>query len=180
MHDLCDELSAENLIIEESESECNIVNETSSNSDSSNVTTELNYDDHIKPSANVKEASYFTIFECGRNILAKLDVTYQSAFAASETPSSVLPPAVYVSPLKKILYVFAASEKPSTPSSVPPAADYVSSLKKKYWDVQTGNLKEKMAGMNKEDICDAVYQLKHEDPDYHENVLEILINEYDE
>ena len=37
VHDLFDEPSAENL---ESESECNIVN----------ATTELNYDDHIKPS----------------------------------------------------------------------------------------------------------------------------------
>ena len=51
-----DKPSAENL---ESESECNI----------SNATTELNYDDHIKPSANVIEASYFNIFECGRNFL---------------------------------------------------------------------------------------------------------------
>ena len=62
-----DEPSAENLIIDESESECNIVNEILSQSDSSNVTTELNYDDHIKPSGNVKEASYFNIFECGRD-----------------------------------------------------------------------------------------------------------------
>ena len=132
VHDLFDEPSAENL---ESESECNIVNETSSQSDSSNITTELNYDDHIKPSANVKEASYFNIFECRRNVLDKLDVTYQNAFAASEKPptsSSVPPEAAYVSPLKKILYAFAASEKPSTPSSVPPAADYISPLKKKY------------------------------------------------
>ena len=68
MHDLFDESSAENLIIEESESECNIVNEILSQSDSSNVTTELNYDDHIKPSANDKEASHFNIFECGRNV----------------------------------------------------------------------------------------------------------------
>ena len=45
-----DEPSAENL---ESESDCNIVN----------ATTELNYDeDDVKPSANVKEASYFNIF----------------------------------------------------------------------------------------------------------------------
>ena len=55
-----------------SKSECNIVNGTSSQSDSSdvltNVITELNYDDHIEPSANVKEASYFNIFECGRNL----------------------------------------------------------------------------------------------------------------
>ena len=53
MHDLFDEPSAENLIIEESESECNIVNETSSQSDSSdiptNVISESNYDDHIEP-----------------------------------------------------------------------------------------------------------------------------------
>ena len=88
---------------------------TKSQSDSSNVTTELNYDDHIKPTANVKEASYFNIFECGRNLLDKLDVTYQSAFTASE--------------------------KPSTPSSVPPEAAYVSPLQKKYWAVQTNNLK---------------------------------------
>ena len=45
-----DEPSAENL---ESESDCNIVN----------ATTELNYDEHMKPSANVIEASYFNIFE---------------------------------------------------------------------------------------------------------------------
>ena len=93
-----------NIIIEESESECSIVNETSSQSDSSNVTTELNYDDHIKPSANIKEASYFKIFECGRNILDKLDVTYRSAFVASEKPStlsSVPPAGACVSPLKK-------------------------------------------------------------------------------
>ena len=54
VHDIFDEHSAENLIMEDSESECNIVNETLSQSNSSNVTTELNYDDHIKPSANVK------------------------------------------------------------------------------------------------------------------------------
>ena len=143
VHDLFDEPSAENIIIEESESECNIVNETSSQSDSSNATTELNYYDYIKPSANIKEASYFNIFECGGNVLDKLDVTYQSTFAASKklsTSSSVPPAAAYVSPLKKILYAFTASEKPSTLSSVPRASDYVSPLKKKYWDAQTENL----------------------------------------
>ena len=67
-----DEPSAENLM-----TDCNIVN----------ATTELNYEDDIKPSANVKEASYFNIFECGRNILDKLDVTYQRAFTASEKTS---------------------------------------------------------------------------------------------
>ena len=103
VHDLFVEPSLENL---ESESECNIVN----------ATTELNYDDHIKTSANVIEAIYFNIFKCGRNVLDKLDVTYKSAFAASKKPSP--PAAAYLSPLKKILYAFTASEKPSTPSSV--------------------------------------------------------------
>ena len=64
VHDPFDKPSSENLVMEVSESECNIVKETSSYSDSSTVTTELNYDDHIKPSANVKEASYFNIFKC--------------------------------------------------------------------------------------------------------------------
>ena len=100
VHDLFDKPSSDNLIMEESKSECNIVNETSSTSKSSNVTTKLNYDDHIKPSANVIEASYFNIFECRRNVLDKLDVTYQSAFAASEKPSP--PAAAHTSPLKKI------------------------------------------------------------------------------
>ena len=75
-----DKPSSENLIMDVSESECNIAEETLSQFDSSNVTTELNYDDHIKPSANVKEANYFNIFECGRNLLDKLDVTYQRVY----------------------------------------------------------------------------------------------------
>ena len=83
---------------------------------------ELNYDDHIKPSANVKEASYFNIFECGRNILDKLDVAYQRPFTASEKPSSV-PPAAYIYPLRE-----------------------------KYWDVQAKLLTENMDGMDKEKV----------------------------
>ena len=88
VHNLFDEPSSENLIMDKSKSKCNIVNETSSQSDLSNVIMRLNYDDHIKPSLNVKEASFFNIFECGRNLLDKLDVTHQSAFTASEKPSS--------------------------------------------------------------------------------------------
>ena len=63
---------SENISMDVSESECNIVNETLSQSDSSeiptNVITELNYDEHIEPSVIVKVASYFIIFEYGRNI----------------------------------------------------------------------------------------------------------------
>ena len=80
VHEPFDEPSSENLFMDVSESECNIVDETLSQSDSSdvptNVITELNYDDHIKPSASVKEASYFNIFECGRNLLYQLDVAF--------------------------------------------------------------------------------------------------------
>ena len=81
-------------------SECNIVNETLSHKNSSdvptNVITELKYDEHIEPSVSVKGASYFNIFECGRNLLDQLDVTYQRAFTASET-SSTVPTGHYIS-----------------------------------------------------------------------------------
>ena len=69
-----------------SESECNIVNETDV---PTNVITELKYNEHIEPSVSVKGASYFNIFECGKNLLDQLDVTYQRAFTASETSSAV-------------------------------------------------------------------------------------------
>ena len=127
--------SAENL---ESESDCNVVN----------AITKLNCDEHIKPSTNVIEASYFNIFECGRNVLDKLDVTYQSAFAASKKPSP--PEAAHISPLKKILHAITGSQKPSTPSPVARAADYVSPLKQKYWDVVTNNLRKQMVGMDED------------------------------
>ena len=97
-----DEPSAENL---ERESDCNIVNST----------TEFNCNEHIKPSENVIEASYFNIFECRRNVLDKLDVTYQSAFAASEKPSP--PAAAHKSPLKKILHAIELFDSSSSLSS---------------------------------------------------------------
>ena len=54
-----------------------------------NVITELKYDEHIEPSASVKGASYFNIFECNSNLLDQLDDTYQRAFTASKTKSTV-------------------------------------------------------------------------------------------
>ena len=41
---------------------------------------ELKDEDHKEPSVTEKVTSYFNIFECGRNILDHLDVTYQRAF----------------------------------------------------------------------------------------------------
>ena len=85
--------SSENIYMDVSESECNIVNENLLQNDSSdiptNFITELKYDEHIEPSVSVKGASYFNIFECDRNLLDQLDVTYQRAFTASAKPSSV-------------------------------------------------------------------------------------------
>ena len=49
----------------------------------SNVITELKDNEHKEPSVTDKVTSYFNIFECGRNILDKLDVTYQREFMAS-------------------------------------------------------------------------------------------------
>ena len=76
-----------------SKSERNIVNKKLLQNNSSdvptNVITELKYDEHIEPSVSDKGSNYFNIFECGRNILDQLDVTYQRAFTASAKPSSV-------------------------------------------------------------------------------------------
>ena len=67
-------------------------------------------------------------------MLDKLDVTYQSAFAASEKPSP--PAAAFTYPLKKILHALTGSQKPSTPSPVA-RADCVSPYKEKYWAMMT-------------------------------------------
>ena len=89
VHEPFQKPSSENIYIDVSKSECNIFNKNSSQNDSSdvptNVITELKYDEHIEPSVSVKGASYFKIFECGRNLLDQLDVTYQRAFTASES-----------------------------------------------------------------------------------------------
>ena len=79
---------SENLSMDVSKSECNIVHKTLSQNNSSdvptNVITELKYDEHIEPSVSDKGSSYFNIFECGRNLLDQLDVTYQREFMASQ------------------------------------------------------------------------------------------------
>ena len=73
-----------------SESECNIVHETLSQNNLSDVPTnfipELKDDEHKEPSVIQKGTSYFNIFKCGRNLLDQLDVTYQQAFMATPVP----------------------------------------------------------------------------------------------
>ena len=66
------------------ESERNMVNKTLSQKNSTDVSenniTELKYEEHKEPSVTEKVKSYFNISECGRNLLDRLDVTYQRAF----------------------------------------------------------------------------------------------------
>ena len=49
-------------------------------------------DEHIEPSVIYKGSSYFNIFECGRNILDQLDVTYQRAFMATPVQERLYQP----------------------------------------------------------------------------------------
>ena len=69
------------------ESERNIVNETSLQKNSvdvpENTIIELEEEEHKEPSVTEKVTIYFKIFECGRNLLDQLDVTYQRAFMAT-------------------------------------------------------------------------------------------------
>ena len=78
---------SENLSMDVSESECNIVHKTLSQNNSSdipaNVIRELKDDENIESSVNDKGSSCFNIFECVRNLLDQLDVTYQRVFTAS-------------------------------------------------------------------------------------------------
>ena len=83
---MCETLS-ENNSKDVSRSERNIVNETLSHINSmdtpENTITELKDKNHKEPSVTEKVTSYFNIFECGRNLLDQLDVTYQRAFMAT-------------------------------------------------------------------------------------------------
>ena len=78
---------SENNSKDVSESERNIVNETLSQNNSADVPEnnikELKDKEHKEPSVTHKVTSCFNIFECGRNILDQLDVTYQRAFMAT-------------------------------------------------------------------------------------------------
>ena len=130
--------SSENLSMDVIESECNIVNITLSQNNSSdvptNVITELKYDEHIEPSVNEKGSSYFIIFKCGINILDQLDVTYQHAFTAS--------------PVQQRLY-------------------QISPARERYYDMMADNIEEKNVGsegtINKEELRKAITVLKYEE-----------------
>ena len=108
MHESFDEPSLENLYLDVSKSECNIVNKTLLQNNSSdvptNVITELKYDEHIEPSVNDKGSSYFNIFDRGRNLRYQLNVTYQCSFTASAKPSTVTKGYYQLSPARERFY----------------------------------------------------------------------------
>ena len=70
-----------------SKSERNIAKKTLSQNNSADVSeytiAELKDEEHKEPSVTEKVKSYFNIFKCVRNILYRLDVTYQQAFMAT-------------------------------------------------------------------------------------------------
>ena len=70
-----------------SESERNIVNETLSQKNSAdvpeNTITELKDENHKEHSVTEKVKSCLNIYECGRNVLDQLDVTYQQVYMAT-------------------------------------------------------------------------------------------------
>ena len=101
-----------------------------------NATTELNYEDDIKPSANVKEVSYFNILECGRNILDKLDVTYQRAFAASEKTSREA----------RIAYRNRVKQESPSPAVSPVTSSHEYPMLERYWKQNNTILTERMVG----------------------------------
>ena len=57
---------------------------------------------------SVKGASYFNIFECGRNLLDQVDVTYQRAFTESAAASPVQKGLYQISPAREKYYYIMA------------------------------------------------------------------------
>ena len=81
------ETLSENKYMGVSKSECNIVHKNLSQNNYAdlpdNVITELKDVEHKEPSLTGKVTSYFNIFECVRNLLDQIDITYQRAFKAT-------------------------------------------------------------------------------------------------
>ena len=78
---------SEKISTDVSESKRNIVNKTLLQNSyvdvQNNTITELKEEEHKEPSVTKKVKSYFNIYECGRNLLDRIDVTYQRAFMAT-------------------------------------------------------------------------------------------------
>ena len=134
--------SSNNLSMDVSESKCNSDVPT-------NVITELKYDEHIKPSVSDKGSSYFNIFECGRNLLDQLDVTYQHAFTAS-----------------------------AKPSSVPKGRYEPSPARERFYDMCADHIVDKNGEIDKDEVQTAVAYMKSENEEEHERNIKDII-QYD-
>ena len=107
---------------------------------------ELKYDEHIEPSVRDKGSSYVNIFECSRNLLDQLDVTYQRAFTASAKPSSL----------------------PKGHSEPSPAQGI-------FYDMCADHIIEKNEGIDEEELRKAVAHMKSEDEEEHERNIEYMV-----
>ena len=67
-------------------------------------------DEHKDPSVIEKGTSYLNIFECGRNLLDQLDVTYQRTFMASPLQEGLYQPyqarEIYYDKMAESLFCF--------------------------------------------------------------------------
>ena len=95
----------------------------------------MKYDEYIEPSVGDKGSIYFNRFECGRNKLDRLDVTYQRAFTASAATSTV----------PKVFY-------------------QISPARERYCDIMADHIEENNVGtIDKDKLRKAISQLKSED-----------------
>ena len=143
VHETFHKPSSENICLDVSESECNSDVPT-------NVITEFKYDEHIEPSVNVKGESYSNIFECGRNLLDQLDVTYQRAFTASAKPPSAPTGYYEPSPAREIFY-----------------------------DLFADHIVDKNNRIDEDEICKAVDYMKSEYEEEHERTIKDMIQDGD-
>ena len=88
---------------------------------------------------NVKEVSYFNIFECGRNLLEKLDITYQRAFTASEKTSR----GARIETRNRV------KQKNPSQGVLPATSSHESPMSDRYWKEQKTILTERMVGKKK-------------------------------
>ena len=99
---------------------------------------------------SVKGASYFNIFECGRNQLSQLDVTYQRAFTASTKPSSV--PKGHYEPYPE---------------------------RERFYDLFADVILDKNYGIDEDEVRKAVNYMKSEYEEEHERNIKYMIQDDD-